>query len=503
MAERRIRWVLSVGTALLCLGWGVARAGQDVQIGDARLQWSGYLRQYLSVNLEDQPDRLADGSTLGGQGEISMARTSLLLKGSLDFGAFRIFSIGRWSREAETDYLDDLSDSSGVDLVDDVYDENELRELFVEFGLGERWNFRLGKQQVVWGETDFFQAGDIIHGFDQTWRSFFEPENEEWRKPLIMANVEIAIPELDGSLQLIYRPGWDDDDDLGNSLDVFGGRWAAQGSRGASTLALFPYNYKHNRGDSDDASYGFRWSGFGFDLAYSIYYYHTLNQEQVLNFIANPYGDAPLNGFGEFIFPQIDIIGGTATGYISAIDSVWRAEVAYTLDKPYNYGFAGTPFAGTAGVIEEDTARLMLGLDMALRQFGDGTSSPWQLSFQLFDSWIPGFDGSDGIIDIVTAKKKEHSITATVLLAMNFKHDSISPSIAFLHDVSYGGGAFVPAIDYKPGDHWRLRLEADLFYKSGNTCSTNPATGAGLICTHAFGTLDNSDQLLARITYQF
>ena len=102
----------------------------------------------------------------------------------------------------------------------DKYDDQELRELFVQFDIGPYAHFRLGRQQVVWGETDFFRAMDIIHGYDLRWRLFLELENEELRKPLILANVSFDIPWIDGGVQFIYRPGWDSGADAVNSLPL-------------------------------------------------------------------------------------------------------------------------------------------------------------------------------------------------------------------------------------------------------------------------------------------
>ena len=89
--------------------------------------------------------------------------------------------------------------------MDDI-EGDQMREWYTTFRVGDRVRATLGKQQVVWGETDFFRAMDIIHGYDLRWRSFLETENEELRKPLIMANVEIDVPELNGSLQLFIAP---------------------------------------------------------------------------------------------------------------------------------------------------------------------------------------------------------------------------------------------------------------------------------------------------------
>lgn len=469
---------------------------------DVQVNLTGYARGWFAMNLQDHPELGANGKPVDGKGELSMARFTTLLQLQTQLGQTNWVAIGRFSREAETGYLDDLEDSADakgtpVDLVD-KYNADELRELYMDANVTERLHLRLGKQQVVWGESDFFQAMDVIHGYDNSIVQF-QAENEEWRKPLWLANLEYSLFEWNGLFQVVVRPGLDDGSDMGNTFDMFGGRWAGQPNKGTNTLRIFPNNYHHDKGDEDDPSYGGRWVGNVGSSTYTLNYYHTMQQEPILNFIGNPYGNAPKNGLGEFIFPDVDIFGGTMSGPIWG--GVWRSEVAYTPNKPYNFGLIGTPSAGAGGVVEKDTARLMLGYDRSIRSIGPRTSGPPQLSLQLFDTWIVNYDRADQITDF-TARKKEHSITGTAIFSMNFRHDTVSPSMTLIHDISYGGGLVIPGIEYKPGNHWRIKGEAYVFYKSQDTCSTSPA-GKGLGCTHTFGTFDNNNQLVARVTYLF
>ena len=201
------------------------------------------------------------------------------------------------------------------------YDENDfhdiMRELYVTFDVGTRTHFKLGKQQIVWGETDFFRAMDIIHGYDLRWRSFLETENEELRKPLILANVEVDIPEWGGTLQLVYRPGWDEADDVGNRGALEGGRWAPQpwGGAGVTQSIIGPYNYHADNGDADDANYGFRWSGVWNQIGYSLAYWRGIDNDGVVN--RNPIlgGSSNYGTFGsganltELMFPEIETFG--------------------------------------------------------------------------------------------------------------------------------------------------------------------------------------------------
>jgi len=497
---------------LLCaVTTGALLAPSPVYTADFRI--SGYLRQHLATNLSDVPETQEDDKY-----DLAMARTTLLLQADADLGWAYGVAIGRVTREYMTDYLDRLEDLTAVTGAmntpslprsdfENHYNDEELREAYLDIPMGSKFSARIGKQQVVWGETDFFQAMDVIHGYDQTWRAFLEPENEEWRKPLWLIDLQYFSVNSDNSVQLVLRPGIDDDDAMGNSLDTFGGRWSLNGSRGFNTAALIPVNYDHAKADADDPSYGIRWSGTALGVGYTLNYYHTLSQDPVVNFADlsggfNPafraYGEAPLNGFAEFIYPEIDIFGATLNGYLESINATFRAELAFTPDKPYNFGFANTPSAGGNGVIEKDTLRTMIGLDKPLRtQSLLGTSAPTSMSLQLFDTWIIDHEDSEQVVDF-GSPKKEHSSILTALMMMPFRHDSVNLTFAVIYDLAYEGTILVPGVSLSFGDHWRVMFEADFF--NGGRYKSGPMDPQGQSLIGAF---HNSDQALARITYQF
>ncbi len=476
---------------LAMLGFGstlLPGPAQAVEIGS--FEFNGYLRHYMSFNLKDVPETSGDD-----QYEMSMNRLTLLGQLRGDLGPATLTVIGRASKEQITSYLGDLEDSAaasgGRGDFQDEYDEAEFREFYLDIPIGERVRLRLGKQQVVWGETDFFQALDVVHGYDQTWRSFLEPENEEWRKPLILANVQIDVPELKGGLQLLWRPGFDDEEDIGNSYDMFGGRWSQNGSRGFDLNAdkgffpSFPMDYHNPEGDTDDGHYGARWSGTlgeNDGLAYSLNYYHTQAQNPVLfSSVSAPYGLA-------FIFPEIDIYGGSLSGYIPLIDSVYRFEAAYVPENPFNDNFGG--------LVKKDTLRTMFGLDTNFRlQNVLGTSSPSMFTLQVFDTYIDNYDAAEMITNAFGTTEDEHTSWVSSIFTLPYKFDSITGQLVTVNDISNGGGVIAPSVEFQFGASWRVKLEADLFY--GGTKSDTPG-GASL-----FGSFDNSDQFLTRVTYQF
>jgi len=513
---------------------------------------SGYLRGHISMNLDDVylADPTRDGAPKGDyQYDLSMVRATGKLNLFKDFGTSQLGISVRASHEYETRYLKDLQEvadqyaatdlfsnrqRSSVSLMDDVYNDVDLREFWWQTEVRPGTTLKLGKQQVVWGETDFFQSMDVIHGYDFRWRSFLEAENEELRKPLWMANLVQRFDSVDGSLQLIYIPGrMNPADQRGNSYDVEGGRWANTPNRGITFASApfgadVPYNYDHSKADMDDGAYGLRWKSMAGQWEYSLGWFHGPAQVPVIN----PNPDNPLgvgdsasgrrflgawrgeynsprdSTVGELIFPVIDVFGITANRYLDSLDAVFSVEASYIPDATYNVGVdAGEAggcafFPGFCGIVERDTVKLMLRLDkqVDLSRFL-GTSRPSFLSLQLFDTWIPDYKRSDEIVNLAgfSGRTKQHSTLLTAILGMNYHNDRINPTLAVGTDLSYGGGFVIPSVEFVYGDHWRIKAEADLFFNRRH----QDRALTGFNDTNLFGYFAGNNQLAVRVTYQF
>jgi hypothetical protein len=485
-----------------------ALAAPGVQAADGNsFHVGGYVRAGASINLQDAPE-----TPDNDRGKLSMLRGTVLIDADADFGVAKVKAIARAAREMKTDYLEDLETrvkaatpgGPGSNLMD-LYNEAELREFHVEFDPTPRLKVRLGKQQVVWGETDFFRALDVVHGFDYRWRGFLEPENEELRKPLIMANFMLQVPEADGSLQFLFRPGWDRDRDIGNTVDLAGGRWRPQPYRGIDTLSATNFDYRHPEGDTEDRTWGARWSGKAGPVNYSLAYLETFNGDPVLNSAFAPYKKTPSGMLGDWIHPKVEVYGATLSGYAQAIDAVFSGEFALTKDAAFNVGstsfMPGVLPEGLGGIVRKDTFMTMLRMDknLDLRDWL-GTSKLSMFSVQVFNTHIKDFDAAEDVVLNVgyNTKRKKDAAIITGILGMSYSGDRINPQIAIGHDMSYGGYFVIPSVDFVMGDHWRLKVEADLFYGGHPRSPTTAFADTGTM-----GYFRDNNQLYVRLTRQF
>lgn len=519
----------------LCLAASPAGA---VDFGDPDsdyyLHLGGWLRNTTGFNLEKEPATGYDEWY-----NPSMIRNELLLDADAKTGPLKWKFIGRLDREVKTDYLNELENlnnkqspngTAGGDAYMEQYDTTTfsqfMREAYTDFDMGSRVHMRLGRQQLVWGESDFFSAMDMIHGYDYRWRLFFE-NKEEYRKPLYMAHTTVAVPEANSNIDFFLRPGIDPGESIGNSYNIEGGRWIPNPYRGVDFTAFTEYNYHHRDADKDDPTYGIRWKGQAGELGYSLAYMRTFNPDPIMNpstgavpqafgvTNAQSYKGEPVNGtLGDWIYPQINAFGVTGNYYVPAIDAVISAEGVFIPKKPYNYGALNSSLPGWGGVREKDTISSMIRIDKNL-DFQDtlGTNRPSLSSLQIFDTWLTNFKESDEVVEFASFahRKHEHTTYVTWFVLLNFLGDTINPSFVVGVDASNGGGFMIPAVDFAFGDDWRLKLEADLFW---DTASKSPSAtdsngvhsnllGVSEHETAMFGWFHGSDQFVARLTRQF
>ena len=523
---------LAVASALTVMALPVAVAAEEAAAAsDFKFALSGYARGWVSMNLENTQELRALPGNKGkadGRGELSMVRGSVLLDADASYNGLKGKLIARLDKEYKTNYLEDLeklrSVSNGLNgnggvptaggkSITDNYNNFDFREFWLEAPIGDRTTVKFGRQQLVWGESDFFHAMDLVHGYDLSWRLFFEDENEEWRKPLILLSTKIRIPEANGLVAAYIRPGWDRCTDIGNTYDFRGGRWFVAPYRGFDALAVNKLNCENP--DMDKPTYGIRWQGEAYGINYSVAYLKAHSADPVVNpnkaTLPNStqINNKPVTGlFTDLIHPEIDVVGVTASGYSETLDAVLSAEMAFTADQPYNYGTGalgatpGKTGIGLDGIKYKDTLTTMLRIDKNLK-FENilGTTRPSFSSIQLFNTQVLGFKKSDDLARLFfqASPLKEHNTILTAFTVLNYKNDEINPGFAVGFDLGNGGGFAIPSVSMTFGDKWLAKIEADIFWDDGKT-SRQQFGGKN---TQLFGWFTGASQLALRVTRQF
>ncbi len=79
---------------------------------------------------------------------------------------------GRFFYDAVFDWTDNYSEK----VEEDQEADSDLRDAFMDISLGN-WDFRLGKQQIVWGEAVGIFMADVVNAKDL--REFILPDFED------------------------------------------------------------------------------------------------------------------------------------------------------------------------------------------------------------------------------------------------------------------------------------------------------------------------------------
>lgn len=508
--------------------------GQDLGTGD--MNFSGYARGYAGWNLSDPPELPGNDRYRN-----SMLRGQLYLEALSKNPTLQWKVAGRLAREHKTGYLNDLEQLTRTHPgafadpsfnVTDVYRASDIREAWMQFQPTENLNVKLGRQQVVWGETDLFQALDVIHGYDFTWAPLLE-EPDETRKPLILLNTTLGVPAADGSLQLVIRPGWDGTKWLGSTFDLSGGRARVDGYKGASSVFGNGFDYDHPEGKKDKVTYALRWKGLASGVNYHLSYVKAHYTRNVIaNSVFSPYVKAPTpagaGGILNWIIPIVDVYGVGANTYSQSLNTVLTGELVYTKGEPFNVGVVPngavatsasclggvatvpqfTSFSGLCGVKRKNTMMAMLRAERTFETMDTlGTSSALSASLQLFHTRILGFNDAEELVQSIgyPARLKQDSTFASLVLRAPFMGDRLTPTVALGRDITNRGTLFAAAVDYELGTHWRLRAEADMF--SGNSSISMNQFGPFYLpvgdASGLPGLLEHNSRFYLRATYQF
>lgn len=513
---------------------------------------SGFVRTWLAWNLQNNTDRTSPlpgtpaNAPLGGKGKLQMERAALELAADFKTGPVTWRAVTRTDKEVITSYMKNLesracnsatiagSPTGPGCSVSGQYDQTELREFYGDFKLGERVLVRLGKQQVVFGETDFFHPNDLLHGFDNRWRAFGEPESDELRKPLIMANVKIEVPEARGSLQVVVRPGLDRNQDIGNTYDIYGGRWSSSPNMGNDYLSYATgFNYNHPAGRAKDVTGAIRWTGLTDQFNYSFGYQRVFQPDFVLNpcgaFASAGqrdatgcaaglyYQQAPTNKvYGDWIYPIIDVVGFSVSGESVAIDTVLNFEMAYQKGHFFNTdsnvsgvanagGYYQIPNnAGTMGpLMKKNVVQTTFRADKQLRlQSLLGTNGPSFSSLQIFDTWVQHYKSSDDILAAVgsAAVQKRHATIATAFVQFPYMNSRLVYTVAYGREIQAHNSFLIPSVAYSLGNHWRFSFDAVLIRSPDARTDNISSPGNN---SSGFAAFNNHDYATFRTTYQF
>ena len=326
------------------LSWGIIDIGEDLEL-------EGFVR---TMNV------LKTGARPFNDGELTHQRNTAQLEGKYYFlkegQAFNRFSTGpieeatfTFLGRAAYDTIFDHRDSY-ESLNNKGRSEYKIREAFIDFVMPP-FSLRLGRQQVVWGETDNFRALDVINPLDRTWHGTRESW-EDIRIPLWMARGIWDIGKIgpfdETFLEVIVIP---DDFQTNKVFTDYPRPWAFLGAglqdevansvQLGDTLAdLYDSSVTVIDGtaketDIRNVQSGFRFKGLWNDVEFSVNYFYGFAQSPGVKIHSAELVGDTFETVIETVTPRTNVFGFTANySEEKYTQSVFRLETTVTKGLP-------------------------------------------------------------------------------------------------------------------------------------------------------------------------
>ena len=360
----------------------------------------------------------------------------------------------KWKLGARVDYdaVYSLYDYYPSDVASDQRFNINLRENYLDVGSGD-WDFRFGKQHVVWGEMVGLFFADVVSARDM--HEYILPEFDTMRIPQWAARAEYFNDDFHAEFLWIPVASYD-----------------LIGKPGAE---FFPYQIQpagvnvvyrnedipaRNLGNSN---YGLRLSTLkdGWDISGFAY--------SSMDVSATFYRDA-VSVPGTYIYEarhdRIHQYGGTLAKDFG--DVVLKSEMVYTRGRQ----FAVLRETDSNGVVPQNTMDWALGFDFNL-------PAATRFNAQVFQRQYFSYDP-----DLI-ADKRENGIS--LLLNRKFG-DRVEAQALWISSVNRTDWLFRPRVTWGFEKNWRLAVGADIF--------KGPPLGM-------FGRYDGQDRVYSEVRYSF
>jgi hypothetical protein len=303
----------------------------------------------------------------------------------------------------------------------DQRSEFAVREAYIDTSAGD-WEFRLGRQHVVWGEMVGLFMADVVSARDR--REFFLPELESMRIPQWTARAEYYGGDSHFEALWIPVPSYDNVGKPGSDFYPF-------------PLPLGAQVHEKKPGHSfKNANWGLRLSHLveGWDL--SVFYYRSLDINPTLYRTAV----VPVPAF-ELRHDRIRQVGATVSKDFGSF--VFKGETVHTHGRHVNTADPSAVF----GLKASDTLDYVVGVDIPVRNV-------WRLNFQHYAQLIYRHEASMG------NDRLETGVTALINRKFGDKFEVELQVVSGLNRLDY---MLRPKIVWRITQEWRGQFGADVF----------------------------------------
>lgn len=344
------------------------------------------------------------------------------------------------------DPIYDLTDHYPRAVRNDQRFEAMIREAYVDFSAGD-WDFRLGRQHVVWGEMVGLFFADVVSARDM--RQFMLPDFDMIRIPQWAARAEYFSGDFHAEAVWIPYMSYDDIGKPGAEFYPF---------NPAAVPGTVIAREKKPTG-LDEAGYGARlsWLRNGWDVSG---FYYSANDASAAFSRQDALTYQPIH-------ERIHQLGATMGKDLGPM--LLKAEAVYTRDKQFNT----LDPADSDGLVEQNFLDYIVGLEWSFPQ-------ETRFNVQLFQRRFTDHDAG------IVPDKTESGFS--LLLSTQALHPRLEPELLLISSLNRADWLAQFKLTWKMDGNWRLATGVDVFEGPANSL---------------FGTYDHTDRVYTEVRYTF
>lgn len=360
---------------------------------------------------------------------------------------------------------------------DNIYNEFEIRELYIDTYPFDWLSFRLGRQQITWGDIGQYRLLDVINPSDNTWHFGPLESFEDTRIPLWMAKGLIEIRAIDHSVELVWAPLFFDrpEDTVSRSLSFVGAWGLPYTNTPASEIRETIYQYPG--GELKDMRGGLRVKGnlsdeFDYTLVY--YYTHQLSPPVMYYHEVDP--DTPV-GIDRFYleYPRQHIAGFSLEyAFETPISTVAKLEASVEPNRTYpmlSEAFSDHPtIEGRMVYDPREKVTLNYAVQLVrptMLRFLNPTQNVLLVA-QFMHSIIPNLSDEDKkLLTYIPGFNKwrlqEHEFTFSLVARTEYLNGLLLPQIMGVF-IPPDNGFYSVSMGFRFGELWRAEIRATDFF---------------------------------------
>jgi hypothetical protein len=348
------------------------------------------------------------------------------------------------------DPIYDLTDHYNNAVRSDQRLEADIREAYVDISADD-WQFRLGRQHIVWGEMVGLFFADVVSAKDM--RELALPEFEILRIPQWAGVAEYYQGDFHAEMVWIPYMTYNDIGKPGAEFYPYDPQ--IPGLPTAIATEKKPHGL-------ENSAYGLRLSYIksGWDM--SGFIYSSIDSSSAL---ARLTPVAPPVVVYQPIHERIHQIGATLGKDMGPL--VLKAEAVFTNDKLVNV----TRLTDADGLIKQDVLDYIVGLEWSFPQ-------ETRFDIQFYQSWFPDHDPD------MLRNSTESGVS--LLFSTQALHPKLEPKLLLIHSLDRSDWLAQFRLNWRIDGNWRAAFGADMF------------GGSGLL-----GQFDQKDRVYTELRYSF